>query len=238
VLQIVASKIGSTLAKILLVEDDVDLAMTIGDGLTAERHTVETFNDGLDGHDTLKMTEYDVIVLDWDLPGMAGIDILKNFRAAGGNTPVIMLTGKGEIAEKEQGLDSGADDYVTKPFNLKELAARIRSLLRRPPLSQSNVLKHGNLTLDPTKFRITRGENELRLLPRDFALLEFLMRHPNEIFSVDTLLSRVWQYDSDATPEGLRGAIRRIRKVVDESDDLSKSVIENISRVGYRLRPL
>ena len=119
-LQIVASKIGSTLAKILLVEDDVDLAMTIGDGLTAERHTVETFNDGLDGHDTLKMTEYDVIVLDWDLPGMAGIDILKNFRAAGGNTPVIMLTGKGEIAEKEQGLDSGADDYVTKPFNLKE----------------------------------------------------------------------------------------------------------------------
>jgi len=94
------------------------------------------------------------------------------------------------------------------------------------------------LTLDPTKFRITRGESELRLLPRDFALLEFLMRHPNEIFSVDSLLSRVWQYDSDATPEGLRVAIRRIRKVVDESDDLSKSVIENISRVGYRLRPL
>jgi DNA-binding response OmpR family regulator len=226
------------LAKILLVEDDVDLAMTIGDGLTAERHTVETFNDGLDGHDTLKMTEYDVIVLDWDLPGMAGIDILKNFRAAGGNTPVIMLTGKGEIAEKEQGLDSGADDYVTKPFNLKELAARIRSLLRRPPLSQANVLRHGNLTLDPTKFRITRDETELRLLPRDFALLEFLMRHPTEIFGVDTLLSRVWQYDSDATPEGLRVAIRRIRKVVDENDDLSKSVIENISRVGYRLRAL
>jgi len=232
----VGSGTNQQLAKILLVEDDIDLAVTIDDGLSAERHTVETFHDGLDGHDTLKMTEYDVIVLDWDLPGMTGIDILKNFRAAGGTTPVIMLTGKGEVAEKEQGLDSGADDYITKPFNLKELAARIRSVLRRPPLVQSNVLAYGDLTLDPVKFRVTRGSMELRLLPRDFALLEFLMRHPSEIFSVDTLLARVWQYDSDATPEGLRVAIRRIRKIVDVSDDLSQSVIENIARVGYRLR--
>lgn len=224
------------MAKILLVEDDIDLAVTISDALSAERHTVETFHDGLDGEATLKMTEYDVIVLDWDLPGMTGIELLKSFRLSGGSTPVIMLTGKGEMAEKEQGLDSGADDYITKPFNLKELAARIRSVLRRPPLLQSNVLTHGNLTLDPAKFRITRDGQELRLLPRDFALLEFLMRHPSEIFSVDTLLARVWQYDSDATPEGLRVAIRRIRKIVDVSDDLSQSVIENISRVGYRLR--
>lgn len=224
------------LAKILLVEDDIDLAVTISDGLSAERHTVETFHDGLDGEATLKMTEYDVIVLDWDLPGMTGIELLRKFRSSGGSTPVIMLTGKGEMAEKEQGLDSGADDYITKPFNLKELAARIRSVLRRPPLLQSNELHYGNLSLDPAKFRVTRGGEELRLLPRDFALLEFLMRHPSEVFSVDTLLARVWQYDSDATPEGLRVAIRRIRKVVDVSDDLSQSVIENISRVGYRLR--
>ncbi|MCC7531608.1 MAG: response regulator transcription factor [Candidatus Melainabacteria bacterium] len=225
------------MAKILLVEDDEDLAETISDSLSDEHHTVETFHDGLDGRNTLKMNEYEVIILDWDLPGMTGIDILKKYRADGGTTPVIMLTGKGELAEKEQGLDSGADDYLTKPFHLKELAARVRSLLRRPPLLQSNVLSHGNLVLDPSNYKISRGEKELRLLPRDFALLEFLMRHPNEIFSADVLLARVWHYDSDATPEGLRVAIRRIRKVVDETDDLSSSVIENISRVGYRLRP-
>lgn len=225
------------MAKILVVEDNVDLAMTITDGLSAERHTVECFNDGLDGHEALKGSQFDVVILDWDLPGMSGIDILKNFRAAGGNTPVIMLTGKGEVAEKEQGLDSGADDYITKPFSLKEVAARIRSVMRRPQVMQTSELSWGDLTLDPVKYRITRGSTELRLLPRDFALLEFLMRHPSEVFSVETLLSRVWQYDSDATPEGLRVAIRRIRKIVDESDDLSKSVIENIARVGYRLRP-
>ncbi len=225
------------MAKILVVEDDVDLAMTVTDGLTAERHTVECFNNGLDGHEALKGSEFDVVILDWDLPGMNGIDILKKYRGRGGNTPVIMLTGKGEVAEKEQGLDSGADDYITKPFSLKELAARIRSVLRRPQVMQTNALSWGDVTLDPVKYRIARGDKELRLLPRDFALLEFLMRHPGEIFSVDTLLARVWQYDSDATPEGLRVAIRRIRKIVDESDDLSKSVIENIARVGYRLRP-
>lgn len=225
------------MAKILLVEDDVDLAVTISDRLKDEHHTVETFHDGLDGLGTLKMTVYDIIILDWELPGISGIDVLKKYRSTGGATPVIMLTGKGEVEEKEQGLDSGADDYITKPFHAKELAARIRSLLRRPPILQSNVLTYGDLVLDPGKYLIMRGDTELRLLPRDFALLEFFMRHPAEIFNADTLLARVWNYDSDATPEGLRVAIRRIRKAVDVTDDLSDSVIETISRVGYRLRP-
>ncbi|CAN5265524.1 response regulator transcription factor [soil metagenome] len=226
------------MAKVLVVEDDIDLCVAISDSLTDdEHHTVEVFHDGLDSLSAFKTTEYDVVVLDWDLPGMSGIDVLKNFRSAGGMTPVIMLTGKNELKDKELGLDSGADDYLTKPFHLKELAARIRSLLRRPPVVQSNVLKHGDLMLDPSNFRITRSGDELRLSPRDFALLEFLMRHPTNIFSVEALLARVWNYDSDATPEGLRVAIRRIRKVVDTSDALDSSIIENVARVGYRLRP-
>lgn len=147
-----------------------------------------------------------------------------------------MLTGKGEIEQKAQGLDSGADDYLTKPFNLKELAARVRSLLRRPKLANSNILTWGSLVLDPAKFEIMRNGEQLRLLPRDFALLEFLMRHPTQIFSAQALLDGVWQYDSDATPESLRVAIRRIRKVIDEKDDLDTSMIENIARVGYRMR--
>lgn len=226
------------MAKILLVEDDEDLAITVSDMLKGERHTVDTMHNGLDASEALKNQAYEVIVLDWDLPGLSGLELLKRFRAGGGGTPVIMLTGKGEIAEKEQGFDSGADDYLTKPFHMKELAARVRSLLRRPSLNNSNILIWGDLTLDPSNFEVSRGGQPLRLLPRDFALLEFLMRHPTQIFSAQALLDGVWNYDSDATPEGLRVAIRRIRKVIDEVDDLDSSLIENISRVGYRMRKL
>lgn len=226
------------MAKVLLVEDDEDLAVTISDMLQDERHTVDIIHDGLDAMEALKTRTYEVIVLDWDLPSKSGISILREFRATGGGTPVIMLTGKSEIEQKEQGLDSGADDYVTKPFHLKELAARVRSMLRRPTLTNTGALTWGKLVLEPTKFEVIRDGQQLRLLPRDFALLEFLMRHPTQIFSTQALLDNVWNYDSDATPEGLRVAVRRIRKVIDETDDLEQSLIENIARVGYRMRPL
>lgn len=225
------------MAKVLLVEDDEDLAVTISDMLNDEHHTVDTIHNGLDAMEVLKNQTYEVIILDWDLPGKSGISILREYRTAGGGTPVIMLTGMSEISQKEQGLDSGADDYLTKPFHLKELAARVRSLLRRPKMTNTGVLTWGTLALDPTKFEVSRDGVQLRLLPRDFALLEFLMRHPTQIFSAQVLLDRVWNYDSDATAEGLRVAIRRIRKVIDLNDDLETSMIENISRVGYRMRP-
>lgn len=226
------------MAKVLLVEDDEDLAVTISDMLNDERHTVDTVHNGLDAMEILKNQSYEVVILDWDLPGKSGISILREYRSAGGGTPVIMLTGKSEIEQKEQGLDSGADDYLTKPFHLKELAARVRSLLRRPTMTNSGALTWGPLVLDPAKFELTRDGEQLRLLPRDFALLEFLMRHPTKIFSAQALLDGVWNYDSDATPEGLRVAIRRIRKVIDKSDNLETSMIENIARVGYRMRNL
>lgn len=226
------------MAKVLLVEDDEDLAVTISDMLQDERHTVDIIHDGLDAMEALNTRTYEVIVLDWDLPSKSGISILREFRATGGGTPVIMLTGKSEIEQKEQGLDSGADDYLTKPFHLKELAARVRSMLRRPTLTNTGALTWGKLVLEPTKFEVSRDGQQLRLLPRDFALLEFLMRHPTQIFSTQALLDNVWNYDSDATPEGLRVAVRRIRKVIDETDDLEQSLIENIARVGYRMRPL
>lgn len=219
-----------------MVEDDEDLATTICDNLTGERHTVEVLYDGQDAQAALTDNQFEAIILDWDLPGLSGLEVLKTFRAAGGVTPVLILTGKGKLVEKEQGLDSGADDYLTKPFEMRELFARVRSLLRRSPDLKPDVLTYENLRLDPVRYSLTRDGEELRLLPRDFALLEFLMRHPSEVFSPETLLSRVWTYDSEASVEGLRVAIRRIRKVVDLEDDLSTSIIENISRVGYRMR--
>ena len=133
------------MAKVLLVEDDEDLAVTISDMLQDERHTVDIIHDGLDAMEALKTRTYEVIVLDWDLPSKSGISILREFRATGGGTPVIMLTGKSEIEQKEQGLDSGADDYLTKPFHLKELAARVRSMLRRPTLTNTGALTWGKL---------------------------------------------------------------------------------------------
>lgn len=222
------------MAKLLLVEDDEDLAATIEAELLVERHTVDKFHDGLDGLEALRATTYDVIILDWDLPGMPGIKILSTFRAEGGPTPVIMLTGKSEISDKTTGLDAGADDYLTKPFSSQELAARIRSLLRRPPQVKSNQVEFNGIVLDPTGFNAIKDGVSVKLQPRDFALLEFFMRHPGEIFDVDALMDRVWKLDADCSPAAVRMAITRIRKAIDR--DGEDSIIENVPRVGYRLQ--
>lgn len=222
--------------KVLLVEDDCDLSEMVASWLESERYTVETANDGLYAKDLLKLSSFDIVVLDWDLPGCSGLDILKSYRASGGMSPVIMLTGKSEVTDKEAGLDHGADDYLTKPFSVRELGARVRALLRRPSSLNSSLLQVGGVQLDPAKHRVMVAGQEVHVQPRDFALLEFLLRHPDEVFSADALITRVWSSDSDASPEGLRTAIKRIRKKIDGDGDESKSMIETITKVGYRLR--
>jgi DNA-binding response OmpR family regulator len=219
------------MAKIIVVEDDKDIAEQVKMLLTFEHHTVEALHDGKDASAALRVYDYDVIILDWELPGMHGVDILREFRARGGNTPVLMLTGKSSVDSKEIGLDSGADDYLTKPFELKELAARVRALLRRPAAVKQNVLKVGGLTLDPAKYRVTMGDAPVTLVPKEFALLEFLMRHPGQVFSQEALLNRVWPSESDATEEALRTTMKRLRKKVDPESQL----IKNIHGVGYVL---
>jgi len=224
------------MAKILLVEDNIDLATIVADCLRSERHVVEAVADGKEAHDFLRVAEFDLVLMDWDLPGISGVEIIKQYRAGGGKTPIIMLTGKSSIDEKEQGFDVGADDYLPKPFDTRELVARVRALLRRQPTTNSNILKIADLELDPVKFRLTKAGQHVHLTPKDFALLEFFMRHPDEIFSPDQLIARVWDFDSEASSEGLRVAIRRIRKAIDSDDSADGSFIENIARVGYRLR--
>jgi DNA-binding response OmpR family regulator len=223
-------------AKILLVEDDGDLAKTIADFLGREKHNVEIVHDGLDGAEMLKFDSFDVLVLDWDLPGLSGVEILARYRAAGGKAPTIMLTGRQKMDEKEEGFESGADDYLTKPFSLRELSARIRALLRRPTQLLSNVLTVRDISLDPEKHRVTKGGAEVKLTPKDFSLLEFFMRHPDELFAVETIVSRVWLQDEEASPDALRVAIRRLRKAFGETGEAGESVIENVSRMGYRLK--
>lgn len=224
------------MAKVLLVEDDRDLSTTVIDALRDERYVVESAENGTEGANLLKLEEFDIIILDWDLPGKSGVEILKEFRATGKTTPIIMLTGRTHINNKEEGMESGADDYLTKPFDMRELKARLRALLRRATGSAGNQICVGDLVLDPGKYKITKAGNDLHLAPKDFALLEFFMRNPDQVFSVPTIMSRVWSYDSDASSEGLRTAIRRIRKVIDTGEDPSDSMIENVARIGYRLK--
>ena len=231
-----ASRHPIGMAKILLVEDSREMASTIITWLKAEHHDVVHSLDGLEGLDLLKFESFDVAILDWELPAMSGLDICKEYRAGGGTVPLLILTAKAAVNERTTGLDSGADDYLTKPFALKELSARLRALLRRPQAIQSNLLEVGQISLDTVKYRVMKNGKEVQLMPRDFALLEFLMKNVDHVFSAEALLQRVWAGDSEASPSALRTAIKRIRQKLDDSDNESSSIIENIPRVGYRLR--
>lgn len=222
--------------KLLLVEDDQEMADTIISWLRSERFDVAHTGDGLDGKAMLESNSYDMAILDWELPGMGGIDILKAYRAGGGKMPVLVLTGKAMIADRVTGLDAGADDYLTKPFSLKELSARVRALLRRPAETLSETLTVGELSLDSVKYRVYKRGVEVQLMPREFTLLEFFMRHPDVPFSSDALLQRVWNDDSEASNSALRNSIKRLRTKIDDQQSEEDSLIENIPGVGYRLR--
>lgn len=222
------------MTKILVVEDDRTLATVVESWLKYQHYVVDMAYTGAEGVELLDTYQYDCIVLDWGLPDAQGIDICKKFRARGGRTPVLMLTGKKEIEEKEEGLDSGADDYLTKPFDVKELAARIRALLRRPPTVYNPVLKCGDITLDTTKHAVAKGGEPIKLFPQEFALLECLLRYPDKIFSTEDLIERVWKSEAGASSETVRTSIKRLRKQIDTPD--SPSLVENVHGVGYRLR--
>lgn len=222
------------MAKILIVEDDLDVAGMIEDWLVhQEKHVVEKVATGNDAVDRLKFYYYDLIILDWELPDFTGIEILGNYRKSGGTVPVLMLTGKSAINEKEVGLDAGADDYLTKPFDGRELSARIRALLRRTVGKATNILIMKDLVLDPVSHAVTKAGEPIELLPKEFALLEFLLRHPDEVFSLEALLDRVWKSESDSSPDTVRTTIQRLRKKIDR--DGEPSMIGTIHRVGYHL---
>jgi two-component system response regulator MprA len=223
------------MAKILVVEDDFEYADLVRTWLTHEHHTVEVAHTGTAASELLQAYEYDAIILDWDLPGMSGLDVCVAFRKSGGKTPIIMLTGKKSVDEKEAGLDSGADDYVAKPVHVKELSARVRALLRRASGVTSNVLKVKALSLDPKTFSVTRGDEDITLSKQEFALLEFFMRNPNHVFSPEALLERVWLSESEATPNAIRACMTRLRQKIDK--DGEDSAIKTIHGVGYKLVP-
>jgi DNA-binding response OmpR family regulator len=219
------------MAKILLVEDDADLAHLIVNILQVERHAVDTVGDGRDALAHLRLSKYEVIILDWMLPNLSGMEVCREYREKGGTTPILMLTSRASPEEKETGLDAGADDYLTKPFHAKELAARIRALLRRPQVVSSKTLEVGAIRLDPKTAKVYKNGQEIHLLPKEFSLLELFMRYPNQVFSGDALLERVWAAESSASLDTVRTYIKTLRKKIDTKG--SASLLRTVHGVGY-----
>ena len=193
---------------------------------------MECIADGTEAMTALRVHRYDVVVLDWQLPGSTGQDICRAFRQNGGNTPILMLTGMDSVDDKEMGFDNGVDDYLTKPFHLKELSARIRALLKRREL-YSATLAAGDIEIHIDSRSVHKRGQQIKLMPKEFALLEFLMRNKGRVFSADELLRCVWSSDSTAGTEALRQCLRRLREKID--DDGKPSLIENVSRRGYMI---
>ena len=223
------------MAKILIVEDDRTICEALKAWLETEKHRVDIVYDGITAEEYLRTYEYDLIILDWQLPGREGIDICRDYRAAGGDSFIIMLTGQSAPEHKESGLDMGADDYVTKPFNARELSARIRALLRRPAIISNDVVQVANLSLDMKSHQASIAGQALKLMPLEFSLLEFMMRHPKEVFSCDALLKRVWSADSDVGLESVYSCITRLRRKLKSSGNAQ--LIETVHGVGYKFVP-
>lgn len=225
------------MAKILVVEDDQLLGATVEQSLLQEQHQVDLVRDGVLALDHLKTIEYDLTVLDWQLPGLSGIDICRRYRSGGGRMPIIMLTAMSKIDNKELGLDSGADDYLTKPFELRELKARIRSLLRRPVQYSGEILQAGLLRVDTKTRQVSRADSGevIHLKPNEYAVLEFFLKHPNEVVSPELLLQRVWNTDSESTASAVYICINRIRKKIDGLSE--KQLLTTVHGVGYKFVP-
>jgi len=222
------------MARVLLVDDDERLANVVEDWLTGESYEVEYANNGEEGWKKAAANTHDILILDWSMPGKTGVEICRQYRENGGVGIVILLTGKSAITDKEEGLDSGADDYLTKPFHPRELSARLRALLRRPRKPKAEIFTAGDVTLEPKSCRVMKAGKEITLLPKEFALLEFLMRNPNEVFSSDDLLNNVWSRESENSPDTVRVHITKLRAKIDTEG--KESLIRTIHRVGYKLQ--
>lgn len=220
--------------RILVVEDDSRIAAAIKKGLEQEKYAVDVAKTGTEGYDLAISEDYDVILLDLLLPEIDGITVCKRVREQGIHIPILMLTAKGQIDDKVLGLDSGADDYLTKPFSFEELLARIRALARRPKKSLETILTAHDLTLNPAEFTVHRGEQLILLSAKEFALLQYLMRNKGKILKKDQIIAHVWNYDADVLPNTVEVYIRNLRNKIDLPFKERPQLIKTLRGFGYK----
>ncbi len=219
--------------RILVVEDNRRLNHSLKLSLVDEGYAVDAAFDGQEGQEFAELTPYDAIILDVMLPVKDGLAVCRALRQQRINTPVIMLTARDAVEDRVQGLDSGADDYLIKPFAIDELRARLRALLRRDAPSKSGRIEIDDLTIDPATHRVERSGRAIELTAKEFALLEYFARHPDQIITREMAESHIWSYDFNGTSNVVDVYVRRLRRKID--DPFEVKLLETVRGVGYRL---
>jgi two-component system OmpR family response regulator len=220
--------------RVLIVEDDIPMAAALRRGLRTEGFVADVAARGEDALWMAGATEFDAIVLDLMLPGIDGFETCRRLREDGVWTPILMLTARDTVEDRVRGLDQGADDYLTKPFSLAELLARLRALGRRGPVERPTILEVGDLRLDPATQQVWRGEVEIQLSPKELALLEAFMRRPGAVLSQYQLLEHAWDYDYENRSNVVEVYVRYLREKIDRPFGVRS--IETVRGAGYRLR--
>jgi DNA-binding response OmpR family regulator len=217
--------------RILVVEDERKLAASLGEGLRDAHYTVDVATDGHEALDYVRTSTYDALILDIQLPGVDGLDVCRWVRARGDATPILMLTARDTLADKVAGLDRGADDYLTKPFALDELLARLRALLRRNSQQKDGLLRVGDLTLDPAARAVERMTRPIELTKREYCILETLMRRPGWVVTRDAIIESVWGFEFPDSSNLIEVYIARLRRKLGEP-----TLIQTVRGTGYRIQ--
>lgn len=222
--------------RVLIIEDEHKIASALKKALEQESYAVDLSYDGDDGYAMATTEPYDLCIIDWMVPGKYnGLDVVKSMRAAKIHTPVLILSAKGTVADRTKGLDSGADDYLVKPFALEELLARVRALLRRPVEVQQTILTADDLSLNTVTFEVKRGDLDISLTGKEFALLEYLLRNQGHPSSKDTIIAHVWDYNADVLPNTVEVYMRYLRQKID--DPFKTKLIQTMRGFGYKIEP-
>lgn len=221
--------------RILIVEDEHKIAASLKKGLEQESYAVDLAFTGNEGLDLALGEEYDIIILDRMIPGIDGKEICQRIRKQGIHTPILFLTARGQLQDKVDGLNAGADDYLLKPFAFEELLARLRALSRRPQKNVGHVFSCEDLSLDTLSFEVKRGERSISLSSKEFALLEFLLRNAGKTLSKEKIIAHVWDYEADILPNTVEVYIGYLRNKVDRG--FPKQLLHTVRGFGYKLGP-
>ena len=219
--------------RLLLVEDEAQIADFIRQGLSEQGYAVDLASDGEEAIDWTEVAEFDVIILDVMLPGKDGIEVCRTLRNGGKATPILMLTARDTVEDRVLGLDSGADDYLVKPFAFAELLARIRALTRREPTVRGSIILVGDVRLDTTTWEVSRQASIIHLTTKECSLLEYLMRHPNQVLTRTMIAEHVWNYEFDNATNVIDVHIRNLRRKID--DPFPTKLIQTVRGAGYRM---